>query len=181
MLATRLEPGESLGDRILKVDHVGEHGAVMIYRGQQFVARVTARASLGELAEIRAHEERHRAIFAETLARRGVRRCGSYWLCGLGGLLLGLITGLLGERVIAATTVAVERVVLRHLDEQLTVLCADRTAMAAIASIIDDERAHHDLSLRRVGRDTFLVRAITRLVEASTERVIRVGMNRKSA
>ncbi|MBV9419480.1 MAG: demethoxyubiquinone hydroxylase family protein, partial [Alphaproteobacteria bacterium] len=31
--------GETLGDRILKVDHAGENGAVCIYRAQIFVCR----------------------------------------------------------------------------------------------------------------------------------------------
>lgn len=176
MIAARLKPGESLGDRILKVDHAGEHGAVNIYRGQLLVAHLTASDYRPEIAEMRAHEERHRAIFANELSRRGQRHCRSYWLCGTGGLLLGLMTGLLGGQAIAATTAAVERVVLRHLDEQLTVLKSDQAATAAIMAIIDDERQHHDLSLRRIARDTLVVRAVTRLVEASTETVIWLGM-----
>ncbi|MBX3498418.1 MAG: demethoxyubiquinone hydroxylase family protein [Alphaproteobacteria bacterium] len=176
MIGARLNPGESLGDRILKVDHAGEHGAVNIYRGQLLVARLTATDHCREIAGMRAHEERHRAIFADELSRRGLRRCRSYWLCGAGGLLLGLATGLLGGSAIAATTAAVERVVLRHLDEQLATLSSDQAATMAIKAIIDDERQHHDLSLCRIDGDTLLVRAITRLVETSTEAVIWLGM-----
>ena len=49
--------------------------------------------------------------------RRGKPRCRSYHLCGVGGWMLGLITGLLGRQAIAATTVAVENVVLGHLQQ----------------------------------------------------------------
>ena len=35
----RLGFGETLGDRVLKVDHAGEHGAVNIYRGQLTACR----------------------------------------------------------------------------------------------------------------------------------------------
>ncbi|MGE0421118.1 MAG: demethoxyubiquinone hydroxylase family protein [Reyranellaceae bacterium] len=176
MIAARLKPGESLGDRILKVDHAGEHGAVNIYRGQLFIARLTAPTLCREIAGTRAHEERHRAVFAEELSRRGLQRCRSYWLCGAGGLLLGLVTGLLGGQAIAATTVAVERVVLRHLHEQLVALRPDPTATAAIEAIIDDERQHHDQSQRLIVDETLLLRAIARLVEASTQAVIWAGM-----
>lgn len=103
-----------LARRFIKVDHAGEHGAVCIYSGQIVVARLTAPDLVGELEEFRQHERRHREVFRLEMARRGWARCRSYWLCGVGGLALGLITGLLGSRAIAATTVAVERVVRRH-------------------------------------------------------------------
>lgn len=43
----RLRPAEGLAERILKVNHAGEHGAINIYAGQLFVARLTARHLLG--------------------------------------------------------------------------------------------------------------------------------------
>lgn len=48
-----------LGNRIIKVDHAGEHGAINIYTGQMLVARVTAPDLLEELREFRSHEMRH--------------------------------------------------------------------------------------------------------------------------
>ena len=65
-----MDPGDStgrstpFGDRVMKVDHAGENGAIQIYTGQILMARITARALVAELREFRAHEERHRAIFA---------------------------------------------------------------------------------------------------------------------
>jgi 3-demethoxyubiquinol 3-hydroxylase len=86
VLIARLKHGESLGDRVLKVNHAGEHGAVNIYRGQIFLARMTARHMVAELAEFKSHEERHRSLFAAELQRRSRQHCKSYHLCGLGGL-----------------------------------------------------------------------------------------------
>ena len=107
--------GTSLGNRILKVNHAGEHGAVGIYTGQILMARLTAPHLVDALDGFRAHERRHRQLFDAELQRRHRPRCRSYTLCGLGGLALGLLSGLLGAKAIAVTTVAVERVVLRHL------------------------------------------------------------------
>ncbi len=39
------------GDRILKVNHAGEHGAVSIYTGQLMLARMRATSMVAELAE----------------------------------------------------------------------------------------------------------------------------------
>jgi ubiquinone biosynthesis monooxygenase Coq7 len=38
-IAARLKPDETLGDRVMKVDHAGEHGALCIYRAQLWLAR----------------------------------------------------------------------------------------------------------------------------------------------
>lgn len=166
-----------LGTRILKVNHAGEHGAICIYTGQILAARLTARGMVVELEEFRSHEMRHRAVFWAELQRRGRRRCRSYWLCALGGLVLGLGTGLLGRKAIAATTVAVERVVLRHLEHQLELLRGkDEAAVEAISSIIEDERQHHDHSAERLHGGKFWSKVLSPVVAASTEAVIWVGM-----
>lgn len=95
---------QALGDRILKIDHAGEHGAVNIYRAQILVSRVTSPELTATLCEFIAHEQRHRALFWSRMQSRAIRRCRSYRLCGVGGYLLGFITGLLGRQAIAATT-----------------------------------------------------------------------------
>jgi ubiquinone biosynthesis monooxygenase Coq7 len=169
----------SLGyaDRILKVNHAGEHGAVNIYRAQRLVSSWRDAEPKRELEEFRAHEERHRAIFAAELERRGVRRCRSYGLCGLGGFVLGLVTGVCGRASIAAVTLAVESVVLRHLEVQLRELeGVDPAAHAAVASILEDERAHHDRAAQEPRQGIFWPRLIRPAVSAATEFVIWSGM-----
>lgn len=166
-----------LANRILKVNHAGENGAVHIYTGQIFAARWRAPGLVAELTEFRQHEEKHRAIFWAELQRRGRPRCKSYLLCGLGGFVLGLVTGLFGRRAIAATTVAVERVVLGHLQEQLAVLAGrDADAVAAISAIVAEEQLHHDQSASHIEPGQFWPRLLSPLVSSSTEAVIWLGM-----
>jgi ubiquinone biosynthesis monooxygenase Coq7 len=168
---------KSLGDRIIKVNHAGEHGAICIYSGQIHMARLTAPAMVSELTEFRSHEQRHRAIFGAELQRRGRPRCRSYWFCGLGGYALGLITGVLGPSAIAATTVAVESVVLRHLEHQLATLRGrDPAAVSAISAIVTEEQQHHDRSAGRAQAGSFWPKVLTPVVSASTEAVIWLGM-----
>ncbi|MBO9574415.1 MAG: demethoxyubiquinone hydroxylase family protein [Sphingobium sp.] len=177
MLAARLKHQETLGDRVIKVDHAGEHGATCIYRAQRRIARWRAPDLLPEIDDFISHEMHHRALFAAALAERGRPRCRSYHLCGVGGLFLGTITGFIGRRAIAATTVAIERVVLRHLEEQVRALSAvDPAAVALIGEIISDEQAHHDLSEARLSRRPWWTGVIDRIVEISTEAVIWLGM-----
>lgn len=168
---------QNLGNRMIKVDHAGEHGAICIYSGQLFMARFFAPDMVAQLKAFLSHERRHRAVFQAELQRRGYRRCRSYWLCGLGGLVLGLITGLCGRKAIVATTVAVESVVLKHLAHQLhTLHDIDPLAVAAIASIVEEEQHHHDHSAAQIDvRDPWF-RALTPVVTVWTETVIWMGM-----
>jgi len=56
-------------------------------------------------------------------------------LCGIGGFALGLFTGICGRASIAATTLAVETVVLRHLEGQIGALrLVDPEAVEAVLS-----------------------------------------------
>lgn len=180
-LVARLNAGETLGDRVMKVDHAGEHGAVCIYLAQRWFARWRAPEMLPELDHFLAHERGHRTRFGAELARRQQRRCRSYFWCGFGGLVLGAVTGIAGRRAIAATTVAIERVVLRHMHEQVHELTGiDDDAVRALRQIIVEEQEHHDLSVARQEPRSVWPKIINPVVGASTHVVIWLGMRLKS-
>lgn len=177
-IATHIITTTDLGDRIMKVDHAGEHGAVCIYRSQRFFARWRAPDMVAEIDEFIAHERSHRARFAAELQRRNKARCRSYYLCALGGMALGAATGLAGRQAIAATTVAIERVVLRHMQEQIDLLeGSDPVAVQLLRAIIVEEQLHHDQSLTHLGHNNLVRKIIDPLVTVSTEVVIWLGMN----
>lgn len=165
-----------MAGRVMKVNHAGEHGAVSIYAGQLFMARITARPLVAELRAFKAHEEGHRLIFHNELVRRGLKRCGSYWLCAVGGYALGVVTGLFGRRAISLTTVAVERVVLRHLHGQLALLAHDTEAAAAISAILVEEQEHHDKASAHHPGEGGLGGLLGFIVAGATEAVIWLGM-----
>lgn len=178
ILGARLAVGETLGDRVIKVDHAGEHGAINIYTWQRAIARWRAPELVSELDEFLNHERHHRALFAAELERRGRRRCRSFHLCAVGGAALGSITGLLGPRAVHATTAAIERVVLFHLEEQRRALAKDDPqAVHVIDQIIADEQEHHDTAAAHLsGQRGWLEAIIDRVVAVSTQGVIWLGM-----
>lgn len=176
-LAAQPDVAPGLADRFLKVNHAGEHGAICIYTAQIHIARFTAPALVAELVEFRSHERRHRSIFLAELQRRGRPRCRSYGLCGAGGYFLGFITAICGRSAIAATTAAVEKVVLRHLQQQLAALgTGDPAATSAISAIVAEEQQHHDRSEALAKAGWFWPRVVSPVVSASTEFVIWTGM-----
>jgi ubiquinone biosynthesis monooxygenase Coq7 len=154
-LAARLNLGETIGDRVMKVDHAVEPGAICIYTAQRWFAHWRAPEMVAELDEFLAHERGHRSLFGAELGASGKRRCRSYHFCAVGGLLLGAVTGLLGPDAVAATTVAIERIVLSHMREQLAELQAcDMRAAETLRRVIGEEQAHHDLSAARILRES---------------------------
>ena len=125
-----------------------------------------------ELHHFRDHERGHRTRFGAVLEARGLPRCRSYHFCAVGGLALDAVTGLLGRGAIAATTVAIERVVLRHLHEQVGALeLMDPDATNALCQIIAEEQEHHDLSAARLSENSAWAKVIDPVVAASTEAV----------
>lgn len=172
-----LRPAKTKSEKMIKVDHTGENGAVNIYRAQSIGARLFARDLLPDIKENQAHEERHREVFANQLDNWGVRRCVSFHLSGIGGFALGLVTGLMGRQAIHATTFAVEYVVLEHLEDQLAYLRnADPDAFECVAAIVADEQEHHDYAETNLKQDKWLNKALIVVIKTATEAVIRFGM-----
>lgn len=166
----------ALANRIIKVNHAGEFGAVNIYRAQIVIGEIFRRSYTPLLKELIEHERAHLATFGEILANRGIPRCRSYWLCGIGGWCLGFMTSLLGRRGVMACTAAVENVVLGHLQRQLQYLEGrDSAAHAAIASIVADEEAHRDVGETEGGNNPWY-KPVRFVVAQATELVIWLGM-----
>lgn len=105
-------------------------------------------------------------------------RAAAITSAGSGVMSSGFVTGLCGRPSIAATTVAVERVVLRHLDMQLRELRdADPDAYRVINSILADEREHHDRAALEKRQGVFWPRVLKPIVSVGTEAVIWLGMH----
>lgn len=176
-MSYKLRPAETKAEKMLKVDHAGENGAVNIYRAQRLVSYFRKPGLVSHLRHNQDHEEEHRKIFAKELQARSIRKCASYHFCGLGGFSLGFVTGLIGPKAVAATTYAVEHVVLDHLDQQLLYLGdADQQAYRAVKAIYDDEKSHHDDAKTKLGDPTILEKCLVQIVKLCTEAVIRFGM-----
>ena len=172
-----LRRAHTKSEKMIKVDHVGENGAVHIYRAQRWVAKFRAPDLLPEIDRFISHEQTHRDIFKDYLSANNIHRCISYHFGGIGGTILGFITGLLGRSAIAATTYAVETVVLTHLEEQLVFLKDhDKQAHDCVLKIYADEKEHLDIATHQLYENNKFTPALIRIVTFSTELVIRFGM-----
>jgi 3-demethoxyubiquinol 3-hydroxylase len=163
--------------KILKVNHAGEFGAINIYRAQILISKLFRRSYVPILEHFLADEERHLNIFWTEIKRRNGAKCKSYWLCGLGGWVMGFVSALFGKAGIMACTLAVESVVVNHLNGQLVYLEMkhDRQAYDAVKSILEDEKNHRDVG-QQAGGSKFFYAPFRLMISAFTECVIRIGM-----
>jgi len=164
--------------KILKVNHAGEFGAINIYKSQILIAKIFMKDLVPLLEDFLADEQRHLSIFWEEIQNRNGVKCKSYWLCGLGGYVMGFISALLGRKGIMACTWAVESIVIKHLESQLIYLsgCKDLDAYDAVEAILKDEKNHRDTGYSNGGTTNFWYQPLRSIISLFTEGVIRFGM-----
>ena len=110
-------------ERMIRVDHAGEYGAVRIYEGQLSVLGQSASApAIEHMAE---QERRHLDAFEKLVPGRRVRPTALLPLWHAAGFALGAGTALLGEKAAMACTVAVEEVIDEHYAAQIAKLDAE--------------------------------------------------------
>jgi len=138
-------PGTEV-ERILRVDHAGEYGAVRIYDGQlAVIGRGRARDEIRRMAE---QEKRHLAEFDDLVRARRVRPTVLQPLWHLTGVALGAATALLGTRAAMACTVGVEEVIDEHYCAQAERLGDNEPALRErILAFRADELRHRDAGL----------------------------------
>ena len=132
---------EQLIDRILRVDHAGEYGAVRIYEGQLSVlGRTPAAPVIEQMAE---KEREHLATFNELLPRRRVRPSLLQPLWHVAGFALGAGSALLGPKAAMACTVAVEEVIDEHYAKQVALLGDDEKELRDLCERYRQDEVEH--------------------------------------
>lgn len=118
---TRPLPGdrslEQETERMVRVDHAGEFGAVRIYAGQRAVMG-DSHPKAGLLRHMHEQEKAHLARFNQIINERNVRPTIMAPLWDIAGFALGATTALMGEKAAMACTQAVEDVIDEHYESQ---------------------------------------------------------------
>ncbi len=141
-------------DRMVRVDHAGEFGAVRIYAGQMAVLgdRHPKSAMIRHMQE---QEVEHLDTFNKLIAKRGVRPTilSPFW--HVAGFALGAGTALMGEKAAMACTAAVEEVIEDHYQEQLDALDGSEPELeGTIKKFQAEEVEHKALALEHGAEET---------------------------
>ena len=87
-------------ERLIRVDHAGEYGAINIYTAQLIVSRILYKDIVSKLEEMIIHERKHFETFDNLLKKRSLRHCYALNLWAFGGFSLGMVTAILGRNAI---------------------------------------------------------------------------------
>ena len=158
---------EDAVERMIRVDHAGEFGAVRIYEGQLAVLGHSAAGHV--IREMAEQERRHLERFERLVRERRVRPTALSPLWHVAGYALGAASALLGERGAMACTVAVEEVIDEHYRRQAESLGEDEAPLRkTIEEFRADELAHRDLALAHDARTAPAHDLLTAAVKAGS-------------
>jgi ubiquinone biosynthesis monooxygenase Coq7 len=164
-------PRQQQVERMIRVDHAGEYGAVRIYEGQLAVlGRSPAARAIRTMA---AKERDHLEAFDKLVVDRHVRPTALSPIWHVAGFALGAASALLGPRAAMACTVAVEEVIDEHYRAQAEDLTHDEPALAdTIEEFRHDEVEHSETAKAHGALDAPLYDGISAVVKAGSRLAI---------
>ena len=162
-------------EEIIRVDHAGEYGATKIYDGQ--IAIFGKSSKLGKTIQHMADQEQeHIDKFNELILEHRVRPTALLPLWNVAGYALGASTALMGEKAAMACTVAVEKVIGEHYQEQLELLGDDHKDLKkTISKFRDDELEHHDIGIEHDAESAPGYKIMSKVIELGCKTAIAIS------
>ena len=162
-------------EEIIRVDHAGEYGATRIYDGQ--IAVFGKNSKIGKTIQHMADQEQeHIDKFNELILEHRVRPTALLPIWNIAGFALGASTALLGEKAAMACTVAVEKVIGEHYQEQLELLEDDHKDLKkTISKFRDDELEHHDIGIEHDAESAPGYKIMSKVIELGCKTAIAVS------
>ena len=162
-------------EQIIRVDHAGEYGATRIYDGQ--IAIFGKNSKIGKTIQHMADQEQeHIDKFNELILEHRVRPTALLPIWNIAGFALGASTALLGEKAAMACTVAVEKVIGEHYQEQLELLEDDHKDLKkTISKFRDDELEHHDIGIEHDAESAPGYKIMSKVIELGCKTAIAVS------
>jgi len=164
-------PPAALIERMIRVDHAGEYGAVRIYEGQMaFLGKSPAGTTVQRMAD---QEREHLETFDRLIVDRQVRPTALTPLWHVAGFALGAGTALMGEKAAHACTVAIEEVIDEHYGKQAGQLGDDESDLRdTIERFRADEIAHRNEALEHGAREAPGYEVLTSAIKAGSRLAI---------
>ncbi len=162
-------------DRLLRVDHAGEYGAVRIYQGQLAVFGDKHPLS-NTIKHMKAQEDVHLERFNDLIRERGTRPTMLTPLWHVAGFALGAGTALLGEKAAMVCTEAVETVIDDHYAGQIRELGDDEQELEKeLEKFRQEEIEHRDIAVEHGAHDAPGYRLLSGLIKFGCKTVIKIA------
>lgn len=162
-------------EEIIRVDHAGEYGATRIYEGQ--IAVFGKNTKIGKTIQHMANQEQeHIEKFEALIVSERVRPTALLPLWNIAGYALGAGTAIMGKKAAMACTVAVEKVIGEHYEEQTKLLEKDQKKLkSTIKKFAADELEHHNIGIAHDAKSTPGYKILTKLIELGCKTAIAVS------
>lgn len=164
-------------DRMIRVDHAGEHGAVQIYKGQLAILGHTRAGDT--IRHMERQEQEHLATFDRLIAENGVRPTALAPVWSAAGYALGAVTALMGEKAAMACTAAVEEVIDEHYARQAAALEKDGEPRSELRQTIEkfraDEIEHRETALAHGAESAPGYRVLSEAIKAGCRLAIKIS------
>jgi len=173
--STKNSTNREVLEEIIRVDHAGEYGATKIYDGQ--IAIFGKNSKLGKTIQHMADQEQeHIDKFNELILEHRVRPTALLPLWSVAGFALGASTALMGKKAAMACTVAVEKVIGEHYQEQLDLLGDDHKDLKkTISKFRDDELEHHDIGIEHDAENAPGYKIMSKVIELGCKTAIAIS------
>lgn len=140
-------------EQVIRVNHAGEYGAKRIYEGQ--LAVIKDPDSYKTIAHMAKQEEAHLSYFEEQLKKRRIRPTALMPFWHVAGFILGAGTALLGKKTAMTCTEAVEEVIDKHYQKQLSNLSDDDEDLKTkIEHFRQEELEHHHTAIENKSQES---------------------------
>ena len=164
---------EEYVERLIRVDHAGEYGAVRIYEGQ---LAVLGKKSSGPLVRhMLEQEQAHLTAFDKLIAERRVRPTALMPIWHIAGFALGAATAMMGEKAAMACTVGVEEAIDEHYQRQIEALetyTDEADLRETCVKCREEELEHRDTGLNHGAKQAPGYEVLTGAIKAGSKLAI---------
>ena len=164
---------EEYVERLIRVDHAGEYGAVRIYEGQ--LAILGKKPSGPIVQHMLEQEKAHLATFDKMINERRVRPTALMPLWHVAGFALGAATAMMGERAAMACTVGVEEAIDEHYQSQIEALepySDEANLRETCVKFREEELEHRDTGLDHGAKQVPGYEVLTGAIKAGSKLAI---------
>lgn len=124
-------------------------------------------------------EKYHKSEMERLVKKHRVRPTILTPIWNVAGFVLGAGTALMGEKAAMACTVAVEKVIIEHYNEQIRKLMQTKNPDPEILEIIkkfrDEEQEHHDCGLDHGAEQAPFYKALSNVIEVGCKTAIKIS------
>ena len=138
-------------EKIIRVDHAGERGAIKIYEGQLLALNTIKKDEdlRKTIFEMKSHEKVHYDYFDKEIQKRKINPTKMLPIWDLLGVGLGFGSVLLGKKATMLCTASVEEVIDNHYKNQLDEIQSDENKLKnKISDFRKDELHHKDIAYK---------------------------------